>query len=90
MRIIKDFDKIGKVPYDKKRSEHELNDSYFYLVRQLAKCMTRSDKLNWHDHGSYTETTAPSANVNFTDKDESRETIVQETLSDNNSKGVSE
>ena len=52
--------------------------------------MMRSDKLNWHDHGSYTEMTAPSLNVNVTDEDESKEIIVHETLSENNSKGVSE
>ena len=44
----------------------------FRLERQLVKCMIRSDKLNWHNHGSYTETTAPSSNVNATDEDESK------------------
>ena len=74
----------------KKRPKHEPNPSYFRLVRQLAKCMMRSDKLNWHDHGSYTEMTAPSSNVNVTDEDESKEIIVHKTLSENQSKDVSE
>ena len=52
--------------------------------------MMRSDKLNWHDHGSYTEITALSSNLNVTDEDESKEIIVHETLSENNSKDVSE
>ena len=52
--------------------------------------MMRSDKLNRHDHGSYTEMTAPSSNVNVTDEDESKEIIMHETLSENNSKDVSE
>ena len=51
--------------------------------------MMRSDKLNWHDHGGYTKMTAPSLNVNVTDKDESKEIIAQETLSENSSTDVS-
>ena len=51
--------------------------------------MMTSDKLNWHDHGINTEMTAPSSNVNVTDKDESKEIIVHERLSENNSKDVS-
>ena len=49
-----------------------------------------SDKLNWHDHCSYTENTAPSSNVNVTDKDESKEIIVHKNLSENNSKDIRE
>ena len=52
--------------------------------------MIRSDELNQHDHGSYTKMTAPSPNVNVTDKDEQKEIIVHKTLSENNSKDVSE
>ena len=51
--------------------------------------MMWSDKLNWHNHGSCTENTAPSSNINVTDKDESKEIIVHETLLENNSKDVS-
>ena len=51
--------------------------------------MTRSDKLNRHDHGGYTEMTAPSSNVNVTDKDESKEIIVHKNLSENSYKDVS-
>ena len=72
MNIIKEFEKIGKLPYEKKRPKHEPTPSYFHIVRQLAKCMRRSDKLNRHDHGSYTKMTAPSLNVNVTDEDESK------------------
>ena len=53
------------------------------------KCMMRSDELNRHIHGSYVEKTAPSSNVNVTDRDESKEIIVHRTLSDNQSKDVS-
>ena len=88
-KIIKEFEKIGKLPYEKKTPKHEPTDSYFHLARQLAKCMMRSDKLNRHDHGSYTEITAPSLNVNVTNEDESKEIIVHENLSENNSTDVS-
>ena len=52
--------------------------------------MMRSDKLNWHDHGSYTEMNAPSLNVHVTHEDKLKEIIVHETLSENNSKDISE
>ena len=70
----------------KSTPKHDPTSSYFHLVRKLAKCMMRSDKINWHDHGSYTERTAPSSNVNVTDDNELKEIIVQETLSENQSK----
>ena len=89
MKIIKEFEKIGKLPYEKKRPKHEPTHSYFHLVRQIAKCMMISDKLNRHDHGSYTEITPPSSNVNVTDKDESKEITVHKNLSENNSRYVS-
>ena len=51
--------------------------------------MMRSDEHNWHVHGSYAEETDPSSNVNFMDKDESKEIIVHKTLLENQSKDVS-
>ena len=69
-KIIKEFEKIEKLPYEKKRPKHEPTESYFHLARQLAKCMMRSDNLNWHDHDGYTEMTAPSSKANVTDEDE--------------------
>ena len=41
----------------------------------------RSDTLNWHDYGSYTEMTDPSSNVYSTEDDESKRIIVHEGLS---------
>ena len=87
-KIIKEFEKIGKVPYVKRIPKHEPTSRYFHLVRQLAKCMTRYDEHNRHVHGSYAEETAPESNVNVTYKDESKEIIVHETLSQNNSTDV--
>ena len=71
-KIIKELKKIGKLTYEKNRPKHEPNDSYFHLVRYLAKCMMRSDKLNWHNHGGYTKMTAPSSSVNVADEDKSK------------------
>ena len=88
-KISKEFEKIERLPYEKKRPKHEPTDSYFRLARQLAKCMMRSDNLNWHDHGGYTEMTSPSLNVNVTDKYESKRIIVHKTLSENCSTDVS-
>ena len=48
--------------------------------------MMISDELNQQDHDSYAEKTAPSSNVNITDKDESKEIIMHETLSENKSR----
>ena len=89
-KIINEFEKIGKLPYEKKSHKHDPTHSYFHLARQLAKCTMRSDKLNWHDRGCYTKFTAPSLNVNVTDDDKSKEIIVHETLSENSSTDVSE
>ena len=89
-KIIKEFEKIGKVPYAKRIPKHEPTPSYFNLVRQLAKCMMRSDEHNQHVHGSYAEDTAPSSNFNVTDEEKSKEIIVHETLSENQSKDASE
>ena len=69
LKIVKEFEKIQKLPYKKKRPKHEPTDNYFHPARQLAKFMMRSDNLNWHDHSGYTKMTAPSLNVNFLDED---------------------
>ena len=79
-KIIREFEKIEKLPYEKKRPKHEPTDSYFYLARQIAKCMMRAHALNWHGYGGYTEMTAPSLNVSFTDKDKSKRIIMHKTL----------
>ena len=82
-KIIREFGKFERLPYKKKRPKHEPTESYFYIARQLAKCMMRSDTLNWHDYGGYTEMTAPSSNINSTDEDKSKRIIVHKTLSQN-------
>ena len=36
-KIIKEFEKIGKVPYGQKRLKHEPTHSYFHLVKATCK-----------------------------------------------------
>ena len=69
MEIIKEFEKIGKVPYVKRIPKHEPTSRYFDLVRCIAECMMISNEHNRYVHGSYTEETAPSSNINVTDED---------------------
>ena len=47
-KIIRDFDKLPYKSYEKRRPKYEPTDSYFYLPRQLAKCMMKADALNLH------------------------------------------
>ena len=80
-KIIKEFEKIEKIPYEKKRPKNEPTESYFHLARQLAKCMIRSDNLNWYDHSGYMKMTAPYSNINVTNKGESKCSIVNNFFS---------
>ena len=82
-KIIREFERFEKFSYEKKRPKHEPTDSNFYLARQLAKCMVRSDTLNWKNYGGYKKMTATSSSINSTDKDELKRIIMHETLSQN-------
>ena len=53
---------------------------YFHIARQIAKCMMRSDNLNWYNHGGYTEMTAPYPDVNVTNESESERSIVNKKV----------
>ena len=55
LRLLGSLRNLIKLPYKKKRPKHEPTDSYFHLTIQLAKCMMRSDNLNWYNHGGYTD-----------------------------------
>ena len=70
--------------------KHEPTSSYYHLVGCIAECMLRSDEENQHVHGSYAEETALSSIVNDTCEYESKEIIVHEPLSENQSMDVSE
>ena len=75
-KIIKEFEKIGKVAYVKRIPKHEPTSSYYHLVRCIVECMMRSDEHNRHVHGSYSKETALSLNVIVTDEYKSKEIIV--------------
>ena len=48
LKIIREFDKLPYKIYDRMRPKHDPTGSYFYLARQLVKCMMRYDALNLH------------------------------------------
>ena len=75
-KIIRDYEKFEKLPYEKKRHKQEPTDSYFYPAIQIVKCMMIFDSLNWHNYGGYTEMTAPSTNIFSTNEYESKLIIV--------------
>ena len=56
--IIKEFEKIVKVPYVKMIPKHEPTSSYYHLVGCIAECMLRYYEYNQHVHGGYAEETA--------------------------------
>ena len=70
VNIIKEFEKIVKVPYVKRNPNHDPNSSYYHLVGFITECMLRCGEENQHVHGGYAEETAPSLSVNDTDEDE--------------------
>ena len=70
--IIKEFEKIVKLPYVKSIPKHDPTSSYYHLVGCIAECMLRCGEDNQHVHGGYAEETDPSSNVNDTDDDESK------------------
>ena len=45
-KIIMEFENLPYKDYVRKRPKHEPTNSYFYLARQLAKCMMRAYEFN--------------------------------------------
>ena len=45
---IKEFENFPQKGYVQKRPKHEPTDKYFYLERQLTKCMMRAYAFNFH------------------------------------------
>ena len=65
----------------KRIPKHEPTSSYFHLVVCIAECMMRCSENNHnvHDmHDGYEEEMALSSDINDTDKDESKKSIVHE------------
>ena len=48
--IIRDFEKLPYKSYERRRPKNDPTDSYFFLARQIAKCMMRADVLNLHGY----------------------------------------
>ena len=80
-KIIREFKKLPYGSYDKNRPKHDPTDRYFYLARQLSKCMMRADSLNSYFYPVRTKMTALSLHICSTDEDESKFIIVHKTLS---------
>ena len=57
-KIIREVEKLPYEIYERERPKNEPTESYFYLARQLAKCMTRSDALNSYVYPARMEMTA--------------------------------
>ena len=79
-KIMREFEKFPYESYERKRPKYDPTDSYFYLERQLAKCMMRSHFLNSHIYPVRTEMTAPSLHACSTDERELKEFLVDKTL----------
>ena len=78
-RKIKEFENIFKVPYVKRIPKHEPTSIYFHLVVCISECMMRCGEYNHnlHDvHNGYEEEMAPPSNVNDTDEEESKKSIL--------------
>ena len=57
-KIIMEFEHLPSKSYESRRPKHEPTDSYFYLSRELAKCMMRADALNSFVYPAQMEMTA--------------------------------
>ena len=83
-KIIKEFDKLPYKSYERRRLKHEPNDSYFYLARQIAKCMMSSDALNSYVYPVRTEMTSTNRILVFhgcsMDEIELKEFLVNKTI----------
>ena len=58
LKIIREFERLTYETYESNRPKHEPTDSYFYLARQLAKCMMIAYALKLYVYPVRTEMTA--------------------------------
>ena len=47
-KIIREFENLPYNSYERRRTNHEPTDSYFYLSRHLVKCIIRAYSLDLH------------------------------------------
>ena len=73
-KVIRDFEKFPYKIYEIRRPKHDPTESYFYLARQLAKCMMRADAINSHLYSVRTKMAGtqhiPILHICSTDKSE--------------------
>ena len=62
----------------KRTPKHEPTSIYFHLVVCLGECMMICGENNHHVHDGYEEDMAPSSDVNDTDENKSKHSIVHE------------
>ena len=75
----------------KRIPKHELTSSYFHLVVCITECMMRCGENNHtvHDvHDGYEEEMATSLDVNDTDEEESKNSIVHEPFHQHSSENI--
>ena len=75
-KIIRESEKLPYKGYVSKRPKHEPTDSYFYLSRQIEKCMVRSYALNSYNDPAIIEMTGtkqiPISHVFSSDESKSK------------------
>ena len=80
-KIIREFDKLSYKRYGRSRPKHEPTYSYFYLARELVKCIMIYDALNLHVYAIRTDMTAkkqiPILHVCSTTESELEEFLVE-------------
>ena len=81
-KIIRELEKLPYEIYENQWPKHEPTDSYFYLARQLAKCMMRADTFKSENYPVIMEMTdtkhIPTSHVFSTEKSELKEIIFEE------------
>ena len=84
-KIIRDFEKLPYESYERKSSNHKPTERYFYLSRQLGKCMMRTDALNLENYPVRMEMTStkqiPTSHIFSTNESELKEFLVDKNLS---------
>ena len=81
--VIKDFEKLPYHVYVRNRPKNEPSDSYFYLARQLAKCMMIADAFNLNIDPVRTEITGTqrimTLQVFYLDRSKLKDILVEKT-----------
>ena len=57
-KTIRGFETLPYKCYGRRRPKENPTDSYFYLSRQVAKCMMRDDEINLHVYSIRSEMTS--------------------------------